>query len=291
MENKNNSIQICKIPLHLCKLALCTFMVIYLSSCSSQRALTKEERRVPPAMLETASNLVRAKLRYLGVRDDVDVIIDTNSSERRVERTYLSLWEKFLNIRQARILFCINFQVQIKNKPYFFDESGLWIDSVGRKYYKELSSDENSVWKQDSAFERPILMNIQGDYKALHEQRPITIDSAIQIAKILFKLSDSATVIRAFGQEGMMDSSNEFGVEHSTRRWVIWFALEPSKSMLLICWIDADTGNLCLANWSYNDDDFIIEGNAPNQFHSFTARVDSIKRVKSMKYLSKPRDK
>ncbi len=264
---------------------------LHSSSCSSQRALTKEERRVPPAMLETAYNLAWAKLKYLNVSDGVDIIIDTSTSERRVEYSYSSWWDQLVNTPREHTFFLVNFRVQIKNKPYFFDESGLLIDSVGRKYYKGWGAIENSEWRQDSAFEQPLFWNIQSEYMALREQRPITIDSAIQIAKILFALSDSATVTRAFAQEGIMDSGNEFGVEHSTRRWVIWFALEPSKSMLFICWIDADTGDLCLANWSYNDDDFIIEGYAPNQFHSFTARVGSVKRAKSVKYLSKPRDK
>lgn len=272
-------------------LALCAILALHSSSCSSQRALTKEERRVPPAMLETAYNLAWTKLKYLNVSDGVDIIIDTSTSEPRVEYSYSSWWDRLVNMPRERTFFLVNFRVQIKNKPYFFDESGLLIDSVGRKYYKEWGAIENSEWRQDSAFERPFFLNIQGEYMALREQRPITIDSAIQIAKILFVLPDSATVIRAFAQEGTLGSSNEFGIKQSTRRWAIWFALEPSKRMTFICWIDADTGDLCLANWSYNDDDFIIEGYAPNQFHSFTARVDSIKRAKSVKYLSKPRDR
>lgn len=273
-------------------LVLCAILSLHSSSCSSQRALTKEERRVPPAMLETAYNLVRAKLKYLRVEDGIDIIIDTSSIERHVNRSYLSLWERLLNIPQERTFFRINFRVQIKNKPYFFDESTLWIDSGGRKFYKDWAVlDENSAWKQDSAFERPIFMNIQGDYIALHEQCSVTIDSAIQIAKILFELPNSTIITRAFAQEGKMDSSNELGIKYSNRRWVINFALEPLNKMIFRCWIDADTGELCFANWSYSDDDFIIESYAPNQFQSFIAKVDSIKRAKSTQYLSKPRDK
>ncbi len=64
----------------------CLLLAVAVTSCTSERLLTKEEGTVPPQMLETAYNLVRAKLVKLNIENDVVIEIDTLSCSKRYSR-------------------------------------------------------------------------------------------------------------------------------------------------------------------------------------------------------------
>lgn len=100
---------------------LYAFVIItcMLYSCSASRELTKEEMVVPPQMLETAYNLVRAKLVKLKIENAVVIEIDTLSCSKRYSRYYDSWIEEVLNTGRTVEEYFIAYKVSARNKPYF----------------------------------------------------------------------------------------------------------------------------------------------------------------------------
>lgn len=96
---------------------------IAISSCISQQPLTKEERKVPPQILETAYNLVRAKLVKLNLVEKIIVEIDTARCSRNYSIQYDSWFMEMLNIGHRLESSNIHYKLSVFGKPYIHDWS------------------------------------------------------------------------------------------------------------------------------------------------------------------------
>ncbi|MBL7991134.1 MAG: hypothetical protein JNN25_06820 [Candidatus Kapabacteria bacterium] len=214
-------------------LVLCAILSLHSSSCSSQRALTKEERRVPPAMLETAYNLVRAKLVRLGLAQRVDVEIDSSQCERRYYQRYDTWLAEVLGIGQQVAVNVIRYFLTVRGKPYFTTYKSLHLeDNQKLSYTRQLYGNQNQLvcleTVPDTAlasihFGKFFLRSCEEDYL------PIRVEEAIVIVRRTFGLDSTFSCIHAFPfKESMNCYTGNNATESTSGFWRIEIELEPS---------------------------------------------------------------
>lgn len=214
---------------------LCVSFVLCISSCSSQRALTKEERRVPPAMLETAYNLVRAKLVRLGLAQKVDVEIDSSQCEREYYQRYDTWLAEMLGMGQQVAVNVVRYLLTVRGKPYFITYQSLRLeDNQSLPYTRRLYGNQNQLvcleTVPDTAltsihFWKFFVISCEDNYL------PMRVEEAIAIVRRTFELDSTFPCIHAFPFRERADYHIGIDTKDSSLGfWRVEFALEPSDT-------------------------------------------------------------
>lgn len=303
-----------------CVLA-CLLLAIVVTSCTSERLLTKEERSVPTQMLETAYNLVRAKLVKLNIENDVVIEIDTLSCSKRYSRFYDSWIGEVLNVGRTVEEYFIAYKVSARNKPYFVQWNTIVLRDSGQLYRTEYSYNSerqtNTITTvpdttlESIGFNRFFLRSLPTTYLVM------PVEEAIHIARQVFGLDSSIPCTRAipFQESSQCSLDNR----ESCQSWELHFLLVPSDTTayyslndtrnsedegrtslqkrkkqgeyfnrypqeIFICWVDAETGQICKAG--------AFEKISYDQLHPVTsrlqpmvARLDAIRDSLAREYL------
>jgi hypothetical protein len=211
-----------------------------LASCSASRELTKEERTVPPEMLETAYNLVRAKLVKLQLVEKVVVEIDTVGCSRNYSMKYDSWFLEMLDIGHRLERNDIRYKLSVRGKPYIHSRERITLDNPGNLFYTRYDDGfafgdmKQILCKEtvpDTALERIrlsafVLDACQEDYL------PMTSDEAITIARRTFQLDSSIPCVHAWAHKGRYEGTNYFSICNISDAgfWGITFKLEPTDT-------------------------------------------------------------
>lgn len=213
---------------------------VVLASCSSLRPFAKEDFVVPPQMLETVYNLVRAKLVKLQFAEKVDVEIDTVGCYRSYSMHYDSWFMQMLDIGHHLERNDIRYKLTVRGKPYFHDWGYITLEEPGKLFYTRY--DEGFAFgdmKQilcketvpDTALERIrlsafVLAAWQDGYL------PMTEKEAITIARRTFQLDRSIPCVRAWPHKGRYELTNYSSICNTSDAgfWVITFKVEPTDT-------------------------------------------------------------
>lgn len=187
---------------------------------------------MPPAMLETAYNLVRAKLVRLGLAQRVDVEIDSSRCSRSSSTQYDSWLMEMLNLGQPVERNHIWYKLTVHGKPYIHAFEYIGLEGYGKLLYTHYEHDSrNGVicveTTPDTALgsirlRESLLDACQEDYL------PMKVEEAIAIVRRTFLLDSTHPCIRAMPSKEKHQWSLSNDCEEGF--WGIALELEPSDT-------------------------------------------------------------
>lgn len=223
-------------------LALAIFAVM-LASCSSSRELTKEEMAVPPKVMETAYNLIRAKLGKYNIQNDVLIEIDSLASQRAVDWEADPFSGKLFPIKsEGATEFYIRYKTSVRNKPYFYARSSIMLQDSGKLYIAKYTIDSLAQIHDyrivsDTALESVGIVCPECLDTAY---LPMRIEEAIAIARTTFGLPESVPCVRAYPAKKnsayYFVGDCDFSQQSANMLWNMEFLLEPTDTTLYYHW-------------------------------------------------------
>lgn len=220
----------------------CFLFVIAITSCTSQRPITREEYEkytVPPQMLETAYNLVRAKLAKLNFVEQIRIEIDTAKCAKYYSIQYDSWFMELLNIglRQERNV--IHYKLSVPRKPYIRSWQRITLQEPGKIFLTRY--DDGFAFGDmrqflcretvpDTALESVGIL----DTNVLNESYiPMRFEEAEAIVRNTFGLSEDIPCVDAYPfKEGYPICCYDSTPRVCEGIWYLGFLLEPSDTTL-----------------------------------------------------------
>lgn len=213
---------------------------IAITSCISQQPLTKEERKVPPQILETAYNLVRAKLVKLHLVEKIIVEIDTAMCYKSYSMRYDSWFMEMLNIGHRLENNNIHYKLSVFGKPYIHyweriaiqDPRNIFLTRFDDGFaFGDMRQFLCRETVPDTALEQ---IRIWSDFTGAcyEDYLPMTADEAITTVRRTFQLDSSIPCVRAWPYKGRYDIER-FDIICKTGEagfWNVVFKVEPSDT-------------------------------------------------------------
>jgi hypothetical protein len=219
-----------------------------LLSCSVSRELTKEEMIVPPKVMETAYNLIRAKLEKYNIQRDVLIEIDSLASRGAVDWEADPFTGMLFPIKsEGATEFYIRYKTSVRNKPYFYARSSFMLQDSGKIYIARYRLD-SLVQIHDYAIVPDTALESVGvvcpeclDTAYL----PMRIEEAIAIARTTFGLTENIPCVRAYSAKKNSPyyfvGDCDFSQQSANMLWNMEFLLEPTDTTLYYHWKSSGT--------------------------------------------------